>query len=129
MTLYSSKTPRDLNHDPKPWQQPWPGQRRSNVPEKRYGDTPADAWTWNPRPEFDHAQHNEPNPILIAFRGFAGKHGMAPDEVCNLAQQWVKRATYYEHRLNIRARSATKAQREHARHVLTRLAQTVEEES
>lgn len=62
MTQFSSKTPRDLNHDP----QPYIGL---------YGDhVNAAAARWEggrphaPRPEFDHPQHNEPNPILVSFR-------------------------------------------------------------
>ena len=46
MTMYASMTPRDLSHDPHP----------------RY-DPAA-----NPRPEYDHMQHNAPNPILTWFR-------------------------------------------------------------
>ena len=48
--MFASKTPRDLNNDP--------------VPHAERGGTTVFA----PRPEFDHAQHNEPNPVLIAFR-------------------------------------------------------------
>lgn len=60
--MFASKTPRDLNHDPAPfldergsrWISPVTFQPRT--------------FTYSPRPEFDHAQHNEPNPILMAFR-------------------------------------------------------------
>lgn len=58
-----SFTSGKISHDPEPWQQPWPGLRRSNVPEKRFGDTAADAWAWNPRAVFDHH-----NPILVLTR-------------------------------------------------------------
>lgn len=62
MTLFSSKTPRDLNCDPAPWRVvfgPWRGARvDAQIPESEH----------KPRPEFDHVQHNAPNPILVALR-------------------------------------------------------------
>lgn len=65
--IFSSKTPRDLNRDPEPW--------TDARGENRHG--PFGGWSsvWAPRPEFDHAQHNEPNPILAAFRRDAEEMG------------------------------------------------------
>lgn len=59
--MFASKTPRDLNRDPKPMIDPFSG-RRVAVADESLG------WHFIPRPEFDHVQHNEPNPILVDFR-------------------------------------------------------------
>lgn len=120
MTMFASKTPRDLNHDPDPYVDQWGIDRNEDGDPAGY-DFDVE-FRHDPRPEFDHVQHNEPNPILIAFRDLGEKHGMAPDEVRNLARNWVRKATYYEHHMNISGRRATNAQRNHARRVLTRLA-------
>lgn len=66
MSVLASKTPRDLNHDPEPWRiwtGPWVNTRTTAaVPGMSERD---------PRPEFDHVQHHEPNPILVAVRASA----------------------------------------------------------
>ncbi len=57
--MFASKTPRDLNHDPMPYRTPggrWAEQSYLGLRDLA------------PRPEFDHVQHNEPNPILVRFR-------------------------------------------------------------
>lgn len=65
--IFSSKTPRDLNHDPRPLSTIGTG-RRVQVGSEYAGET-----VLNPRPEFDHVQHNPPNPILVLFRkGYDG---------------------------------------------------------
>lgn len=70
--MFASKTPRDLNADPQP----------ILLQGYRYGDREmrftreeapwAQPWMEHaiedPRPEYDHAQHNKPNPILLEFR-------------------------------------------------------------
>lgn len=124
--IFSSKTPRDLNQDPLPfvWSGHDPAARKQDRCRTKHYASPD--YLHDPRPEFDHVQHNAPNPILLAFRALGEKHGMAPDEVRNLAGNWVKRATYYEHHANIPSRAASKAQRDHARRVLTRLAALAE---
>lgn len=61
MTQLSSKTPRDLNHDPY-------GYVCTEGPSCRHSRKLAPTTRWSPRPEFDHVQHNEPNPILVEFR-------------------------------------------------------------
>jgi hypothetical protein len=58
--IFASKTPRDLNHDPKPYVD-YQGQRHTE--EEAMGDL-----DHAPRPEYDHAQHNEPNTLLVTFR-------------------------------------------------------------
>ncbi len=55
--IFSSKTPRDLNRDPAPFVFPETGMRSA-----------AEFGPYAPRPEFDHVQHNAPNPVLAAFR-------------------------------------------------------------
>lgn len=63
MKMFASKTPRDLNHDPKPWvTEEGVRQASSEVPFRFGRRTYAD---FDPR---EHVQHNEPNRILVAFR-------------------------------------------------------------
>lgn len=67
MTIYASKTPRNLNHDPLPYlyaSTDYTARYAHNDPGHPY----ASSAIHDPRPEFDHVQHNEPNPILLAFR-------------------------------------------------------------
>lgn len=66
MSQFASKTPRDLNHDPEPWHDPRPGTSLFR------GDGPWGHAFYDPRPEFDHVQHNKPNPILLDFRDMDG---------------------------------------------------------
>ena len=81
MTTYASKTPRDLNHDPHPWAvYVWPHQPRINASMRYATKDEAERQAFGsyvhgfyPRPEFDHVQHNEPNPILMAFRRYAAE--------------------------------------------------------
>lgn len=58
--MFASKTPRDLNHDPMPWRNP--------VGNSRLDRQLHPGWWHDARPEFDHVQHAEPNPILVEFR-------------------------------------------------------------
>lgn len=63
--MFASKTPRDLNHDPNPWVVHTPegyADRRYPVPRSYH------EMEYAPRPEFDHVQHNAPNPILVWHR-------------------------------------------------------------
>jgi hypothetical protein len=62
--MFSSKTPRDLNRDPEPWRT----QYGTRYPEGGWSFGERIEFTHDPRPEFDHAQHNAPNPILVARR-------------------------------------------------------------
>jgi len=65
--MFASKTPRDLNHDSEPWV-------TNEVEPMRFGPElmPRRDDRFDPRPEFDHVQHNEPNPILLDFRDSGG---------------------------------------------------------
>lgn len=68
--MFASKTPRDLNHDPAPFVFPETGMRSA-----------AEFGPYDPRPEFDHVQHNEPNPILEALRQGEREDGSPLTEV------------------------------------------------
>lgn len=76
MTMYASKTPRDLSHDPYPWAvYVWPHPPRINASMRYATKDEAERQAFGsyvhgfyPRPEFDHVQHNEPNPLLILWR-------------------------------------------------------------
>ncbi|SDH40659.1 hypothetical protein [Microbacterium sp. 77mftsu3.1] len=59
-TMFASKTPRQLNHDPEPFVSGVGNRHAENL-------NPA-IWRHDPRPEFDHAQHLQPNLILVEFR-------------------------------------------------------------
>jgi hypothetical protein len=70
--MFASKTPRDLNHDPYP--NVWDGhsphnQMRADTDMYRKGAPYRyPGYSHKPRPEYDHPQHNEPNPILVSLR-------------------------------------------------------------
>lgn len=122
--MFASKTPR-ANNDP----QPYPTgivdpitkvEGRMNRAAARwvYGrDDERLVTNFHPRPEFDHVQHNEPNPILTAFRS-DDKHVeivWTPDRIA----EWIAEET----RTDMGAPDDyTDDQRLHARKVLTRLA-------
>jgi hypothetical protein len=90
MTQLASKTPRDLNRDKAPWVHTSSPEHRFYVPEPADYDGTAlivegeDAGQWtewggpgcvyDPRPEYDHVQHNDSNIVLEDFRrALAGK--------------------------------------------------------
>lgn len=113
MTVFASKTPRDLNHDPAPFVFPETGMRSA-----------AEFGPYIPRPEFDHAQHNEPNPVLVAFREHV--EVVSPNKgdwanVPNLAGEWLEHFSHYWEGFR-GGRIARVGHRTHARRVLTRLA-------
>ena len=62
MSIYASKMPFP-NRDPKPFID------REDGPGREIRQSWSDGWTdYEPRPEFDHIQHNKPNPLLVEFR-------------------------------------------------------------
>ena len=65
--MFASKTPRDLNHDPLPYLYA-STDYTARFSHNNLGYPYASSAIYDPRPEFDHVQHNEPNPILVAFR-------------------------------------------------------------
>lgn len=100
--MYASKTPRDLNHDRFPV--------RIHGSQARSQRFIARDDIRDPRPEFDHVQHNEPNPILVSFRS----NDMNPR-----ASDWAKWLV----RPSLGAwHHADSTHIDHARKVLTRLA-------
>jgi len=88
--MYASREP--INTDPSPYAE-WAGEI-----------------VFDPRPEFDHVQHNEPNPILIAFRKDARMHGLAEALAYDWPDHWMWFQDYTDEMVT------------HARRVLTRLA-------
>ena len=107
--MYASKTPRDLNRDPKPYY---------NIESHgRYTEAPAGTdyyFRYDPRPEFDAVQHNEPNPELTYYRTYEAARGR---EALLDFLDWLY--LVHEH--------APNAHVVHARRVLTRLANLKEE--
>lgn len=75
--MYASKTPHDLNHDPLPyvWNGHHPTARKRDDCRTTFRVSPD--YERDPRPEFDHVQHNEPNPALIELRANLTKGGAA----------------------------------------------------
>jgi hypothetical protein len=118
--MFASKTPRDLNHDPEPWQAPWPNLRRS---ESRSPFNVHDRWEHKPRPEFDHAQHNEPNPILVAFREDARVQIEDGMDVIDVAVSWIEGESLGDDGVFV---GYDPDFLDHARKVLTRLARLEE---
>lgn len=116
MTIYASMTPRYVNHDPEPWLGRVIGMRardsligRLNHPEN---------WDYHPRPEFNHVQHNEPNPILLAFRQDVADVFVAEQfNVEAIARSWIDGDA-----LELFADMYPNEVLDHARRVLERLA-------
>lgn len=115
MTMFASKTPSDLNHDPEPWEDPHG--------DNRHG--PYGGWssTWNPRPEFDPVQHNEPNPALLELRENLAEAGSVNAKpVISIRLMSLKWAEEEHNTGWQRFTPETLAHITHARKVLTRLA-------
>lgn len=114
--MFSSKPPRE-NNDPYP--NVWDGHSQYN---QMRGDTDMfregapynfERYSYRPRPEFDHVQHNEPNPILVDVRDYWA-HANSPIRANQVA--------IYLEVCDISAIQATPEQVEHAHRILTRLA-------
>lgn len=112
MAQYASKSPRDLNHDPMPWDYIGDGYA-ARFAHNSPGHVYARDAVYDPRPEFDHAQHNEPNPILVGFREEVSQWHFVG--LSDLAQNWVDWAD------SVGMSYDGDAEVEHARKVLTRL--------
>lgn len=108
--MFASKTPSDLNHDRLPYEGISGG--RGMAP---YVDQGVRA-RYTPRPEFDHVQHNEPNPFLSAFRLDVQLQSPVLS-TARCAQLWLKHDIFT--RIDP---AAKKAHVDHARVVLARLA-------
>ena len=117
--MFASKTPRDLNHDPEPWAHTACGYEWCDDFGDRFQTNNGTGNEFSPRPEFDHVQHNAPNPILVELR-------VAADVDFAWATARMLDALTYDHRApeamrEVVRRSLPEA-RDHARKVLTRLA-------
>lgn len=75
--MFASKTPHDLNHDPVPFVRTYNGTEPTRISAEYAAQTEARfengfgeivVTRHDPLPEFDHVQHNQPNPILLAVR-------------------------------------------------------------
>ncbi len=118
--MFASKTPRDLSHDPHPFVGE-PGH--TNTPN-RYGFRETgegapffDTVTYDPRPEFDHGQHNVPNPILVALRerlSFSRR-----PRTTTVLEMWAMLTPGYRYYRDDAVDAATPEQIGHARRVLT----------
>lgn len=129
--MFSSKTPRDLNRDPLPWVCPeahgydkMPVRHREGLADQiHFGVYRCNGVRRNPRPEYDHPQHNEPNPILVETRkhlsdgGPANAAAIISIRLRTLAWMLEAHETSWE-----RLTDKTVLYIEHARRVLTRLA-------
>jgi len=102
--MFASKTPRDLNHDPMPWRHPALFHRHAE---------PGFGAVYSPRPEFDHVQHNEPNPFLVEARQAADPIAFLTEALTPLSRAFQPRdwSDWHAH---------------HASRVLTRLARFAE---
>lgn len=121
MTIYASKTPRDLNHDPMPWAHTACGYSWCDDFGGRFQTNNGTGNEFSPRPEFDHAQHNEPNPVLTAFRQIDAGRG----EYADWVRDFDERPEFWTRGHNgtpSRFPQYTPAQVAHARRVLERLA-------
>lgn len=136
MSIYASKTPRDLNHDPMPWHvsltpsrggngrwREWRGAASSWDDALVRAEDAHPGWTAHtggliPRPEFDHKQHNEPNPILVEFRDVAGTHFPFAEDL----DWWLKCLEDPTFDYTASGYRWTRAHVDHARRVLERLA-------
>lgn len=116
--IFSSKTPRDLNYDPEPFlDERW---SRWIIPVTFQPRT----FTYSPRPEFDHVQHNEPNLVLSDAR-IALRQGISASEILRRINYSVSGAGHYI-TLNWE-RITDRDMIDHARRVLTRLANLTKE--
>lgn len=127
--MFSSKTARDLNHDPEPDVLTYNGKDEKRVPvtyaawatpyENNFGEVVERRH--GPRTEFDHVQHNEPNPLLVDFRVIDAGRNEYGDWVRDFDQRpefWTRGHTGAPSRYP----QYTPEQVAHARRVLERLA-------
>ena len=114
--MYASKTPRDLNRDPLPY--------RNIETGRRYADAPAGTdyyFRYEPRPEYDAVQHNEPNPIMGLFREDAPRYASTQVAAQTWKATWGTLCAYHP-----LFKTGVEAEIEHARKVLSRLAALAE---
>lgn len=125
--MFASKSPRDLNHDPEPWQGGVMGGRASDeLMRRREAMTFQTGWHYNPRPEFDHVQHNAPNPILTYARQYLNREGDKAYMYGVWRDALLFRGPFSE---DVKMLTPTSELMAHARRVLGRLASLAEKES
>lgn len=121
--MYASRTLRDLNHDPHPWRDQ---TGRYSTENAYWSGFPR---TFDPRPEFDHAQHNPVNRLLRDFRAIDGGRGEYA--------RWLRDLDANPHWWTLQPGTGIMAgvtvgyapeEIAHARRVLTRLANLAEKE-
>lgn len=122
--MFASKTPRDLNHDPRPLSTLGTG-RRVRVGSEYAGET-----VLNPRPEYDHPQHNEPNRLLVDFRAIDAGRGEYARWLLDIDENPAFWELQPGHGLLWGVMVGYEAAHiDHARRVLTRLARFTEQET
>ncbi|MBN9176087.1 MAG: hypothetical protein J0I43_01775 [Microbacterium sp.] len=84
--MFASKTPRDLNHDAHPWAHTACGYEWCDDFGGRFSFNNGTGNEFSPRREFDHVQHNEPNPILVRFRKWIEGEELADP---HWVDQWI----------------------------------------
>jgi len=83
LIIFASKTGGDLNHDQTPWVSKITGNRYSIHGAGKYGDRYGEEFIRQPRPEFDHIQTHEPNPLMKDVRAFLrGRRGTDFQKEC-----------------------------------------------
>lgn len=128
--MFSSKPPRE-NNDPYP--NVWHGHSPYN---QMRGDTDMfregapyhfERYIYRPRPEFDHVQHNAPNPILVEFRDNVARRGEDPywGDTWDSTMDWLDQAQQSD--TSCIEMGVTTAHINHAQRVLKRLANMKEE--
>jgi hypothetical protein len=122
--IFASKTPRDLNHDREPYVDGHLDTagfgRRFSEPYSTPDHCQACGTRYDPRPEFDHVQHNPPNPILVWLRA------IWDDPKCGTHAEIVDYMLNDPRMIDPRMHEHTPARIDHARRVLTRLARLTE---
>lgn len=130
--MFASKTPRE-NNDPEPYVDAAPDFRRMACPD----EASIHGAVFDPRPEFDHVQHINPNPILIRFRKWIEGEDVADPY---WVAYWITAFDEFDafggfktwdesaHALHV-ITTATDDERNHARRVLERLARFPKEVS
>jgi len=113
--MFASKTPRDLNADPEPWH----GNQGDRYAYPQECGREGAEVIFDPRPEYDHAQHNEPNWLLIAFR----EEPKEPGETDAQRIAWWLGIAIPD------ATEASEGESDHAHRVLSRLAHLTEQET
>lgn len=109
--MFASKTPRDLNHDPEPWEGQYSPEYRAT---DEFHSFMSVRMVRRPRPEYDHVQHNESNPLLADMREFWPV--VIEDWLAALDDPWFIDGVPAEFGV------VTEEHRNHAKKVLTRLA-------